>query len=145
MKKIFVALFVLAGVAFSIWYFILAPEEDKMRVRKIGYGAKYEAKRAVDSVTKSVEPAGGVEEARLCREKIRRIESAKRAVAQRMGLTHGSEIPMQELYSQMGITELPRCPAGGVYEIMPVGTMVRCSRGTNGVGDPNDDHIVIAW
>ncbi len=149
MKKVIIALFVIAGVGFSVWYFFLAPEEDKRIVRvkagEIRAGAKYEAKRALGSVTEAGKPSGGVEDARLCRERIRRIESAKRAVAQRMGLTHGAEIPMQQLYDQMGIKELPRCPAGGHYEIMPVGTMVRCTIGTNGVGDPNDDHVVTSW
>ncbi|MFW6303973.1 MAG: hypothetical protein ACOC2L_05060 [Candidatus Sumerlaeota bacterium] len=73
---------------------------------------------------------------------IRRIESAKRAVAQRMGLTYGAEVPVEEICARMGLDALPRCPSGGRYRIMPVGKVVRCSIGVNRTDDLNDDHIV---
>lgn len=146
MKKILLLFLALAGVAGAVWYFGFASDvERRQLVRKgksMGYDAKFHLERATDTISTEAGASGNLEEARQCRVVIRRIESAKRAVAKDMGLAYGAEVPVQKICTQMGLQELPKCPAGGRYRVMPVGKVVRCSIGVNRTDDLNDDHIV---
>lgn len=86
--------------------------------------------------------ARAIELARQCRAMLRRIESAKRACAQRRLYNPGDTVPWDEVLKEMGLKEIPRCPAGGEYILGTIGDHVKCTIGANGTPDPADDHIV---
>lgn len=78
--------------------------------------------------------------ARSCQQNLRRLESAKRAVADRQGQSTGT-ISWDAVVREMG-GQAPRCPSGGSYMLAPLGTMPRCTIGANGNADPRDDHLI---
>lgn len=81
------------------------------------------------------------ESARLCRENLKQIESAKRAVADKEGRTTG-EVSWAAVLKEMNLKSEPKCPNGGEYTLGKLGETPRCSLGAGGNNDPSDDHIL---
>ncbi len=74
--------------------------------------------------------------ARICRENLLKIDSAKEQWALEKNLTNGTTLPEDWLdnpaiVSEQGyLKKKPVCPAGGTYRINPIGTAPECSIGT---------------
>jgi len=99
-------------------------------------------------------PMGNIEQARICRENLARIQAAKRKIAESKATTVGA-VTWEEVIAVMypekarrGLTPalvqelMPRCPAGGTYELGNIQDLPRCSIGSNNNTDPNDDHLI---
>ncbi len=78
--------------------------------------------------------------AETCRQNLRRIESAKRAVASRVGVAAGS-VSWDRVLQEMG-GQMPVCPKGGSYTLGTLELLPKCSIGANGTPDPKDDHLI---
>lgn len=87
--------------------------------------------------------SGAAQPAQVCRGNLRRIESAKRAVAGRTGVSVGA-VSWDDVVKEMG-GQMPRCPAGGDYSLGALGQLPRCSIGAAGTPDPKDDHAIQAY
>lgn len=76
------------------------------------------------------------EHARICRENLLKIDSAKEQWALEKNLSNGTPLPEDWLdnpaiVSEQGyLKKKPVCPAGGTYRINPIGTDPECSIGT---------------
>ena len=89
----------------------------------------------------TVKPTGNaVKDAENCRENLRRIQSAKRAVMARGGLTV-NDVSIDAVKKELGGT-VPRCPNGGEYVLGNMQTNVRCTIAGNRTTDPADDHMI---
>ncbi len=74
-----------------------------------------------------------------CRDHLRRIETAKRAVASKTGINIGSvswDAVIKELKRK------PKCPNGGTYKLGNHQVLARCSIGANGTSAGADDHLI---
>jgi len=141
-KKQMVILLVVAVLGGGWYFFMASPDQQKEAAKKIrsaGYDAKHVAKKVVGEV--KVGTVGNADDARKCRENIKRIESAKRAAGQSRGNTTGW-IPIDVIVKTMGAKQLPKCPAGGEYNVGALLKMPTCSIGSNHNNDPSDDHVV---
>lgn len=143
MGKVGTIVIVVVAVLGAGWYFFMADESGKREARKAVYDVKHQAKKAAGAMSVDTAKLHDPRAAAQCRENIKRIESAKRRVAQERGIAVG-EVPFDAVVQQMG-GALPKCPSGGNYQINPLGTMVRCTIGANGTKDPNDDHLITNW
>lgn len=150
MNKILTAAVIVAVVGGAAWYFLMADDEGKRKAKVQMEIATSDVKHVADqamSIGEGVKTAGqdagpqAVANAKKCRENLKRIESAKRAAAQKRVISLG-DVPLDAILAEMGLKELPKCPSGGDYIIGPVNTMVRCNIGANGTADPNDDHHI---
>lgn len=82
-----------------------------------------------------------IQAARTCRENLKRLESAKRAVADRRGQSTGA-VSWDEVLQTMGARKAPVCPAGGSYSLNKLGTAATCSIGPHGTSTKSDDHVI---
>lgn len=139
-QMIVVAVLLVLGGA---WYFFFASsdqqEEVLSKARSVGYDAKHLAGKAVGEVGHKT--VGSPEQARQCRDNLRRIESAKRAIGSRRQMQTGF-IAIDDICREMGVKELPRCPAGGEYDVGPLLQTPRCTIGSNYNQDASDDHVL---
>lgn len=85
---------------------------------------------------------GSLENAAICRANLKAIESAKRRVAEKKGLTAGARLTWEDICKEMGWKEPPKCPDGGTYALNPLGILPTCSIGDNGTLDQRDDHQI---
>jgi hypothetical protein len=85
-------------------------------------------------------PPQEVRMAEQCRRNLRRIEGAKRVVAQRRGNSVGS-ISYDEIKSELGREKLV-CPKGGRYSINTMEMLPTCSISGQQTSDRADDHIL---
>jgi hypothetical protein len=100
-------------------------------------------------------PTGNPNHARICRENLQRIQSAKRKAAQDRGVTVG-EVTWDEVLHvlhpnyipgrspRQRFNELmPKCPGGGTYSLGTLQEVASCSIGGNDNMDPADDHLIL--
>jgi hypothetical protein len=113
--------------------------------RRAYYRGRGAVNEAVDAVGSAAQSGGSGDPAKaaVCRDNLRRIETAKRAAANELGLAVG-DIPQDEINKALG-GSMPRCPDGGRYRVHALNTMPTCSVGAGNVSDPNDDHVVIGF
>ena len=119
-------------------------------VRYVFFRARGEASSIGSNLGK---PVGTVEQARLCRQTLERIQAAKRKAAQDRGNTVGEvtwEETIKAMYPQEAgrltharITELmPKCPCGGTYTLMSLIEVPRCSISGNNSVNLEIGHII---
>jgi hypothetical protein len=72
---------------------------------------------------------------------MRRIETAKRAAANKLALAAG-EVPESEVHASLA-GAFPKCPDGGRYKINAINFTPTCSIGSGTASDPNDDHVLL--
>ena len=77
---------------------------------------------------------------KACRDNLNRIQTAKRSIASKTGITIGA-VSQDALMRELG-GKMPRCPAGGTYQIGTHEVLSRCSVGGNGTMDGGDDHLI---
>ena len=141
MNKVKWLILIVAVAAGGGWFFLIAKPDQQKEVEKRLQSAAYDAKWRAGALTQpKSQLLGNVEAARKCRENLKRIESAKRAAAQKRSLAVGT-VPLDAILQEMDVRTLPRCPSGGEYTIGTLGTMVTCSIGGGGTPDKADDHI----
>lgn len=85
---------------------------------------------------------GNLQNAEICRQNLRFIESAKRRVAEQKGLPAGARLTWEDLCKVMNWKEPPKCPEGGKYTLNPLAILPLCTVGDNGTLDKSDDHII---
>ena len=103
------------------------------QVRRVFYGSQ--------QVLSGPKP-GNVQNAAICRENLRQIESGKRRVADEKGWTHGARVTWDDVCRVQGWKEPPKCPDGGVYALNPIGNLPYCSISDNKTLDNDDDHTI---
>lgn len=122
----------------------LTPDEARRLGRDAYYRSKGTVKGAVESVTTvTASSSGDPRKAAACRANLRRIETAKRSVANRLALPSG-EVPESEVKADLG-GSLPDCPDGGRYHIKAINFLPTCTIGPGVVSDPNDDHVITSF
>lgn len=141
--KVILGLLILAVVGLGILWGIIDPREIRDAAHNKVAGATGSVKSAL-AVDSSVSPAAA-QRAALCRENLKRIESAKRAIHSRGGFATGA-VSWTEVEAHFGgALQVPRCPGGGEYYLGTMEQMARCSIGGNGTPDRGDDHLVIGF
>lgn len=131
---------VVAAIVGGLAYFgVFSPAQMEQAGREAFYEAKKAAGAAADLLpdARAKDPAA----ASACRENLKRIETAKRAVAQRQGLAAGT-VSVADICRELGRDTLPACPSGGVCTVGGIGQLPVCSIGANGTSDTNDDHLI---
>ncbi|MEO8377846.1 MAG: hypothetical protein ABI579_09270 [Candidatus Sumerlaeota bacterium] len=78
--------------------------------------------------------------AEACRENLRKIETAKRTIAARRGVTT-SEVSADAIAKELG-GRIPMCPSGGQYVLGNNQVSARCTIGGNNTIDLSDDHLI---
>ncbi len=84
--------------------------------------------------------ANEVQMAEQCRQNLRRIESAKRAIATRTGVAVGA-VSWDSVLKELGGV-MPKCPKAGTYSLRSLEQLPTCSVGANGTPEPGDDHQI---
>ena len=138
--KISVIVVVIVVVLGLGYFFFLSPSRRKAVNKDLRAGA-YRARYEVQKATGALPVFSNTEGARQCRENLARIESAKRAAAEKLGISAGT-VPLDAILQQMNQKALPRCPGGGEYAVGGVNFPVKCSVGDNGTKTSEDDHIL---
>ena len=100
--------------------------------------AKLEAEAARIAATRP--SASEQQMAEHCRQNLRRIESAKRAIASRTGVAVGA-VSWDAVVKELG-GAMPKCLKGGAYSLGSLEHLPTCSIGANGTPDPGDDHQI---
>jgi len=83
--------------------------------------------------------------AQICRDNLRRIENAKRRVAQDRGGMAVGRLTWDDIKAELPGHKIPVCPAGGQYSLGNLGSMPKCTIGASGTAMAEDDHIVINY
>ncbi len=86
-------------------------------------------------------PKGTAADASACRDNLRRIDTAKRVIQDRRGVTV-KEITWDEVLRQMRLQAPPKCPCGGTYTLGTMQELPRCSIGANNSQDTSLHHHI---
>jgi hypothetical protein len=140
LKRVLVVIVILiAGLVVAAYYLgILDWQSTETELRL----AADRARAGVQSEL-SISPATSgnpVENAKVCRENLRRIESAKRVAAEKHNITVGA-VSWDYVLDELG-GQKPVCPSGGSYTLGSREVLCRCSVGSNHTQDKEDDHIL---
>lgn len=137
------------GVGFYLGWFNWQDVRDRATSRETWADIKTRAqvqeanlKAKVNQLT-GEKPVNEDQAAAICRQNLRRIESAKRAVASRLGIATGS-VSWDQVLKEMG-GKMPKCPKGGEYTLGTLDQLPRCSIGANGTPDTKDDHLIRSY
>ncbi len=128
----------LVGAAFFLGILDWQTTETKLRVE--ASKATSQVKSAINEGVSAPSTGGSVEDAVACRNNLKRIESAKRAAAERLGLTTSS-VSWDAVLKEMG-GKRPSCPNGGEYSLGNNQVNARCSVSGNGTTAKEDDHLL---
>jgi hypothetical protein len=141
MKKILLVVVIGAVVVGGLFATgLLSPKRFWQWTRRFYYQGRSQVHKATDF---TVQPVKDVKAAEICRNNLRRIESAKRKVAQQKGMAVG-RLTWADLAGELG-KHPPKCPSGGEYILGDIGAMPKCTIGSNGTPRPEDDHIAVNW
>lgn len=127
---------VVLGIVALFWFGILDFDQIRNKVRQIFYRGRGAASSAMQG------PQGDPKSAAACRENLKRIESAKRAVASEKAITVGA-VSRDDVAKKLG-GAFPACPSGGTYNINDLGRMPTCSIGSGSSG-PSDGHVILSF
>ncbi len=137
----FVLLLIAGGlVAAAFGTGLLSWSRVRSRVASEGYRLEAKARGLANAGQPT---AADLQAAEICRQNLRRIESAKRAIATRSGVNVGT-ISWDAVLREMG-GQRPVCPRGGVYTLGTLERLPRCSIETNNTPSPADDHKINAY
>ncbi|GAB4317102.1 MAG: hypothetical protein Kow0059_09990 [Candidatus Sumerlaeia bacterium] len=140
MKKV-ITIIVVLGVIVGIGALFYTGVLDWDQIRNRSRGAVYQAEGVI---SRSLEgPKGDPKAAAICRENLKRIESAKRQVAAEKSIVVGA-VSRDDVARKLG-GQLPVCPSGGTYSINELGRMPTCSIGSAGTPDKSDDHAILTF
>ncbi|HNM46298.1 MAG TPA: hypothetical protein PKH51_04700 [Candidatus Sumerlaeota bacterium] len=145
-KKVIILIVVAAGaviIAGALGLFDLRTATTAIQVQTSNIATKAEevAKGIPNAANVDIAATGDtIKNAAACRENLTRIETAKRTIAQRSGLTT-SEVSANAILKELG-GRAPVCPSGGKYILGNNQVVARCSIGGNNTVDPSDDHLI---
>lgn len=139
-QKIILAAVVLVVVGLFVTG-VLNWEKTTAWARRLFYQGRSTVSRATDFSTPQL---GDVDAARVCRDNLRRIESAKRKVAENKSMAVG-RLTWDEIRGEFPGGKIPTCPSGGSYSIGNLGTMPTCTVSSGRTGRPEDDHVLINY
>lgn len=134
-----IAIFVAAVIGGMIYLGLISTNDVKATGRR--------AVADVKKVRKEIAaPLAGPEQqevqaARQCQNTLKRLESAKRAVAGKTGQATGA-VSWDRVLEEMGSRRTPVCPSGGSYLLNNLGTVASCSVGGRGTATHQDDHEI---
>jgi len=132
-----VALFIAAGAYLYVHGYL-----SLEGIKAIGQAGRYVIKgdfgKGVEQFKAFETKAAAAEE---CRENLRRMDAAVRAVAEKEKITTGT-VPLASVLKEMGLDQLPQCPSGGTYSLNPIGQKPTCSIASNETSSTADDHIL---
>lgn len=140
MKQKIILIAIVGGVVVLFAVGIFNREKTTAWIRHFYYRGRSQVANATDVH----QPVNSPEAAEQCRANLRRIENAKRKVAQDQGRTFG-RLADKDILVEMPGRALPKCPAGGEYIIGDINMMPKCTIGSNNTVRPEDDHIVINY
>ncbi len=136
MKKIII-LGVIGAVVIGVFASgIISWESVGPRLRYLFFRGQAETKQAF-----ATSDLKNVENAKICRQNLNVIESAKRKVAQNRGQAVG-DVSWSEVLREMDLRKAPKCPDGGEYDLNQLGSLPRCTISGNGTRRVEDDHII---
>lgn len=138
-KLIIVAVAALLGFTFYLGWWDFGDVEIKTRQAYHKTKDTLNTKAGIGG--KSV---GTAEDARICRENLKRLESAKREVADLQGRNVGT-VSWEAVAKRFPGGVVPQCPAGGEYNLNPLGQLPQCSIGSNAPGDQSDNHVISGY
>lgn len=137
------------GLGFYLGWFDLRTVQQTATDRNTWIDLKTKAqqkeaqlKAKVNQLT-APEPVATTQAVSVCRQNLRRLESAKRAVATRKGLSTGT-VSWDDVLKEMG-GKRPVCPSGGEYTLGSLEYLPRCSIGAGGTPDTKDDHAIASY
>ncbi|MCB2153872.1 hypothetical protein KQI84_03230 [bacterium] len=142
--KRLIILVVLASVGAFVYFFYLqgASEQDlrnlESNIRAGAANLQYQVGASLD--TPSGPSGSAVQQAKACRANLRRIESAKRALASQ-GMFATGEVSIDAVRKELG-GRMPSCPSGGQYRLGSLEQLPTCSIGGGPTADTADDHIL---
>jgi len=139
MRLTIIAVAIVAVVGALLYYGVIS----KSDLENTGRRAAADVRRIGNEVTAPVGdvPPEAVAAARQCQENLKRIESAKRAIADSTGRASGA-VSWDEVLRHMSLRSAPRCPLGGSYSLNTIGTAATCSISGNGTATRSDDHAI---
>lgn len=143
-KLVFLAMLVVIGLVIAAYLGLFDWQTASTSLRVAASNAASEVKSGA-SVDLSSPKAGGnaIANAQACRANLQRIESAKRTIASKMGITI-SESSWDAVLKEMG-GKMPVCPSGGKYSLGNNQSNARCSVGSNSTTDKADDHLLASF
>lgn len=140
MKKVITSI-VVAGIVLGIvalfWTGALDMDQIRFQVRLLFNRGRNVATSTIQG------PQGDPRTAAVCRDNLKRIESAKRQVAAEKAIAAGA-VSRDDVARKLG-GALPVCPNGGTYAIHDLGRMPTCSVGSAGTPDKSDDHVILIF
>jgi hypothetical protein len=142
MRVIAVAAVIALAIGILIFTGVLSPNE----VETAGRAALHDVKKVTEKATTgfSATKPTGLGAAEKCRATLKRIESAKRAVAQKQNKVTGT-VEWSDVLSNMGLSEKPKCPSGGTYSLDALGRVAKCSVGGSKTTSDKDDHMIASF
>lgn len=132
--KTMVIIIVIAGVAGATYYMGYWSERDVS-------SAARKTEQRIKNIGKK--QTGTVAGAQKCRDNLKSIENAKRAIAAKTGAVSGP-VSLAAVRNHLGGV-MPKCPDGGAYTINALGMNCTCSVGTNRTPDKADDHSIFGY
>jgi hypothetical protein len=130
---------VLVGGGLGIYLGYINPDWLRGQARMAGARTAGAAANLVNSATSGAPRLGSTECAAACRENLRRIEGATRAIHRRGQFATGT-FTWSAVERELG--SRPVCPCGGTYSLGDTETLPTCSIAGGGTVDTADDHVV---
>lgn len=103
---------------------------------------EYRLKAKIKALNVEITPQE-INMASACRHNLRRIESAKRAIASRTGVATGA-VSWDAVLREMGGPR-PVCPKGGEYRLGTLEQLPTCTIGANHTAPKEDDHAILRY
>ena len=139
MRLAVIAIAIVAVIAGLVYFGVLSKAEVETTGRKTVTDVKNLGAKVVSPLEGTSPQAA--QTARQCQDLLKRIESAKRAIADSTGRAVGA-ISWDEVLRHMSLSKAPTCPGGGTYSLNNLGIAATCSIGGNGTTDRSDDHTI---
>jgi hypothetical protein len=87
-------------------------------------------------------PLGNAADAEACRANLRRIDTAKRVLADRAGGIAFRDVTWEAVLGAMNAQAKPKCPCGGTYILGTMQELPRCSVGANNSREAKMHHMI---
>jgi hypothetical protein len=131
------------GLLGAIYVGLIDPRRVKVQARNALSNVGSAAAGALSSGSPGAGRTNSPAVAEECRQNLRRLESAKRALASRGMFATGS-VSWDAVVKELG-GRRPACPAGGTYHLGTLQQLPTCSVAGGGTVDSRDDHVIKAY
>lgn len=138
LRKILLLGFIAAVVGAAVWLGFIDPRRVRAGARNAVNDLRHISGQVIESprgpATSAMQAAGA------CRQNLRRLESAKRAIHSRGGFATGA-VSWDAVLAELR-TGRPVCPSGGEYRLGTIEQLPTCTVGGNGTAEADDDHAI---